>query len=201
MTIKMKIVEPIRSKTKINQIKKKLESEWKIRDLLLFTLGINSALRISDMLGIQIKDLYHEDGQIRDFFYIKEDKTKKTNKVTITSKVKEVIKIYTEQYPSVVSKPSSFVFFHQKIHPLGSKHIDRRTSYVLINKRCRKAGLDKEAYGNHTLRKTWGYQARMVGITLPVIQEKLKHSSLSITRKYLGINDEEVEEACNRVDL
>ena len=56
----MKFVEPIRDIKKVTQIKNMLKGEKKIRDLLLFELGINSALRISDLLGIQVKDLFDE---------------------------------------------------------------------------------------------------------------------------------------------
>jgi integrase len=54
----MQFVEPIRDIKKVAQIKNMLRGENKVRDLLLFELGINSALRISDLLGIQIKDLF-----------------------------------------------------------------------------------------------------------------------------------------------
>jgi integrase len=56
----MRFVEPIRDIKKVAQIKNILRGENKIRDLLLFELGINSALRISDLLGIQTKDLFDE---------------------------------------------------------------------------------------------------------------------------------------------
>jgi len=53
----MQFVEPIRDVRKISQIKNLLQAENNIRDLLLFELGINSALRISDLLTLQVKDL------------------------------------------------------------------------------------------------------------------------------------------------
>jgi len=57
----MRFVEPIRDIKKVAQIKNMLRGGNKIRDLLLFELGINSALRISDLLGIQVKDLFDEN--------------------------------------------------------------------------------------------------------------------------------------------
>ena len=59
---------------------------------------------------------------------------------------------------------------------------------------------DKDTWG-HTLRKTWGYQARLKAIPLEIIQHKLNHSSLAVTQRYLGITDDEIMEACIKLDL
>jgi hypothetical protein len=46
----MNFVEPIRDRKKIAQIKNQLRGQRRFRDLLLFVIGINTALRISDLL-------------------------------------------------------------------------------------------------------------------------------------------------------
>jgi hypothetical protein len=46
----MNFVEPIRDRMKIAQIKNLLRGQGRFRDLLLFTVGVNTALRISDLL-------------------------------------------------------------------------------------------------------------------------------------------------------
>jgi hypothetical protein len=45
----MNFVEPIRDRKKITQIKKQLQGQCRYRDLLLFVVGINTAVRISDL--------------------------------------------------------------------------------------------------------------------------------------------------------
>lgn len=132
----MKFVEPIRDIKKVSQIKNDLRGSGKIRDLLLFELGINSALRISDLLGIQTKDLFDEQGNINGFFDIKEEKTNKVNRITITPKVQETLKQYKEFYPYIIQKPDYYVFFHSKRTPKGEKHIDRKQARKMIHKRC-----------------------------------------------------------------
>ena len=196
----MKFVEPIRDIKKVSQIKNMLKSENKIRDLLLFELGINSALRISDLLWIQTKDLFDWKGDINGFFNIREEKTHKENRITITPKVQETLKIYKETYSFIVDKPDYYVFFHSKRTPKGSKHIDRKQAWKMIHQRCIDVGLKGNFWG-HTLRKTRGYQARINAIPLEIIQHKLNHSSLAVTQRYLGITADEIEEACNKLDL
>ncbi len=196
----MQFVEPIRDIKKVSQIKNMLKAENKIRDLLLFELGINSALRISDLLGIQTKDLFDEQGGINGFFDIKEEKTNKVNRITITPKVQETLKQYKELYPYIIGKPDYYVFFHSRRTPKGEKHIDRKQAWKMIHEWCVGVWL-KGNFGWHTLRKTWGYQARLNAIPLEIIQHKLNHSSLAVTQRYLGITADEIAEACNKLDL
>jgi hypothetical protein len=48
----MNFVEPIRDRKKIAKIKNQLRWQRRFRDLLLFIVGINTALRISDLLTL-----------------------------------------------------------------------------------------------------------------------------------------------------
>ena len=74
-------------------------------------------MRISDLLGIQIKDLFDEKGEVNSFFDIKEEKTNKSNRITITPKVQETLKLYREMYSFLIDKPDFYVFFHSKRSP------------------------------------------------------------------------------------
>ena len=196
----MQFVEPIRDIKKVSQIKNMLRGENKIRDLLLFELWINSALRISDLLGIQIKDLFDEKGEVNSFFDIKEEKTNKSNRITITPKVQETLKLYREMYSFLIDKPDFYVFFHSKRSPKWESHIDRKQAWKMIHQWCMDVWLKGNFWG-HTLRKTWGYQARLNAIPLEIIQHKLNHSSLAVTQRYLWITADEIADACNKLDL
>ena len=66
----MNFVEPIRDRKKIAQIKNLIRGQERIRDLLLFVVGINSALRISDLLELHIAHFLDEQGRIRQRFWI-----------------------------------------------------------------------------------------------------------------------------------
>ena len=64
----MNFVEPIRSRKKIDRIKHILVEQGRYRDLLLFVVGINTALRVSDLLKLRIRDFVVEDRTLRDRF-------------------------------------------------------------------------------------------------------------------------------------
>ena len=65
----MNFVEPIRDRKKIAQIKNLLRGQERFRDLLLFVVGINSALRISDLLRLKIGQFVDEEGEIKSRFW------------------------------------------------------------------------------------------------------------------------------------
>jgi integrase len=197
----MQFVDPIRSPKHITQIKNFLKWGGNIRDLLLFELWINSALRISDLLSIKVSAIFEQEGMINDFFIIKEGKTNKLNKIYITEKVKATLELYKKHYPSILQKEDNYIFFSKNSITHGKKAITRKMAWVLISKRCKEICGMKGNYGWHTLRKTRGYQARIKAIPLEIIQHKLNHSSMSITKRYLWITDDEVEKACRDLDL
>src|SRR5579871_3928897 len=110
----MDFVEAIRDKNKITQIKNQLEGAHRFRDLLLFVVGINSALRISDLLQLRIGDFFDEDGTIRQQFSIPEEKRHRRNVVVINASIRDALEKYQAAYPHATDKPSHFVFFSSK---------------------------------------------------------------------------------------
>ncbi len=89
----MKYVEPIRDRRKITAIKKILKAT-NLRNYCLFTLGINSGLRISDLLKLKIKDVINEEYKLRDRITIKENKTGKVKNFPIADTAKKAITEY-----------------------------------------------------------------------------------------------------------
>ena len=71
----MNTVEPIKDKKKVLAIKRNLKEEKNPRNYLLFVMGINTALRISDLLSLKIKDIIDSKGDIKKYLFAKEKKT------------------------------------------------------------------------------------------------------------------------------
>lgn len=197
----MKFTEGIKDPKKITQIKNILRAEGDYRNLLLFNLGINVWLRITDLLSLQVKHLYEEDLTVREFFDIKEMKTGKTNRSFITPKVRVILWEYAQKYPDIVASPNNYVFFAKKTYPLGSKPIGRKMAHVFLSGICKDVGLTSGSYGTHSLRKTMALQMRLNNIPMPLIQKKLNHGSLTTTMVYLGITNDEMKAACDALDL
>lgn len=176
-------VEPIRKISDIKAIGKLLRSDY--RNHLLFTLGINNGLRISDLLRLKVKDVC--DTKVGSIIKVKEMKTQKMNVLVINKAVHKSIK----QYLSAL-KPDidSYLFYSRK----GDNAITVPSVNNLIKSWVRAINL-KGNYGCHTLRKTWGYHQRVNhGVGFEILCRRYNHSSPSITMRYLCIQDREVHE-------
>jgi integrase len=180
-------VEPIRRRKDIKAIKKLLANDP--RQLALFTLGINSGLRMGDLLEIEVGQVKHL--KVGDEFWIHENKTKKYNvAMKINQEIRKALDQSFEHYPDLPD--DSFLFPSPKLikRPLSIAQANR-----WVAEWCDSINLDGR-YGCHTLRKTWGYYQRAhVGTSWEVITKRFKHRNPAVTREYLGITDEEVADA------
>ncbi|HLY25330.1 MAG TPA: tyrosine-type recombinase/integrase [Aggregatilineales bacterium] len=197
----MDFVEPIRDKKKITQIKNQLEGAKRYRDLLLFVVGINSALRISDLLPLRVGNFIDKDGETLERFLIREEKRDKRNVVVINDSIRDALDKYKEAYPQAVEKLSHFVFFSSKRSgPDYTRPLPRVQAWRLISEMCYTVSLGGN-YGPLTLRKTWDYQARQSGVPLELIMAKLNHSNIAMTKRYLGITDAELQAIAEGLNL
>jgi integrase len=183
----MNEVQPIRNKRHINAIKKALSG----RDLLLFIIGINSGLRISDILKLRVGDV-----RDRDYIVVKEQKTGKTKRFAINKAIKDAVK---ELVPA--DAPDDEYLF--KSRKGGNKPITRVQAYRILNDAAERAGVKDKIgeIGCHTLRKTVGYWAYKNGADLTTIMRMFNHSSQAVTLRYIGVTAEEVDEVYHTLNL
>ncbi|MBE7713255.1 MAG: site-specific integrase [Cyanobacteria bacterium SIG26] len=174
----MEFVEPIRDKNKIKQVKLILKNNG-LRDYLLFLMGINSGLRISDILKLRVKDVLNKE-----HIEIKEQKTGKYKKFPITKSFEKTLFEYI-----IEKNPNEWLFPSQK----GEKPISRVQAYRIISKACNKAGITTRI-GTHTLRKTFGYHFYQEKKDIALLQSILNHSAPSVTLRYIGINQDIIDE-------
>ena len=187
----MELVQPIRDKEKIEQMKKYLKSH-SLRDYTLFTLGINSGLRISDLLRFNIEDIVDANGKVRDRVTVREKKTSKIKTFPFSS---NVIQALTEYIASIDS--SQTVLFRSR---KGEKSITRQQAYRILNKAAKEIGIT-ESIATHSLRKTMGYHAYMAGVDVTRIQSILNHSSPKETLRYIGITQDELDDIYLELNL
>ena len=173
----MNVVQPIKKIEDIRKIKKYLAK--KPRDALLFSFGINTGLRISDILSLDVGDV-----KGRDYIEIREKKTNKYKKFPLNRFLKEEINLFVEGLPS--EQP---LFYTQK-----HCRLDRSQAYRILNKAAQAVGV-KERIGTHTLRKTFGYHHYKKYNDIVLLQKIFNHSSPSVTLRYIGIEQDTIDES------
>lgn len=180
-------VEPIRSMGSIRQIKELLAGN--LRNLLLFTMGINNGIRSGDLLRLKVGDVRGK--KIGQCIEIRESKTGKNNILMINGSVYSVLVSYLS---AERREDDEYLFRSRKGQnaPLTIQSVNR-----LLKTWCRSVDLEGN-YGAHTLRKTFGYiQRTQYGVGFEVLCKRFNHSSPSVTMRYLGINDKEVVDILN----
>ena len=174
----MATVEPIRDLYKIQIVEEILKKQcW--RDLLIFTIGINCGLRISDMLALDVKDVYRKDS-----IELIEKKTKKYKKFPLNSKLKPMIAEFVKDRN--IDEPLFMSVFKNRL--------ERYAVYYIIKNACEKAGI-KGKIGTHTLRKTFGYHHYKKFKDIAMLQKIFNHSSPQVTLRYIGIEEDEIFES------
>src|SRR5690625_189293 len=152
------------------------------RDVLLFLIGINTGLRVSDIIKLKVEDVS------KDHFIIREGKTKKQREINVSMLRKEI-----DDY--IQGKPKEeYLFKSQK-----GGHITTTQVYRILAGAGEYAGYDY--IGTHTMRKTFGYHHYKQYKDVAILQEIFNHESPSVTRRYIGIRQDEIKESLKNFRL
>lgn len=187
----MEFVQPIRNLKQIETIKKLLKQQ-NLRDYCLFTVGINSGLRISDLLNLTVNDVI-ENGKIKNRIRLREKKTNKFKDFPLSDNSKLALREYLKSRDYKLNEP---LFLSRK----NKGFLLRQQAYKIINDVAKSIGI-KDKIGTHTLRKTFGYHAYNNGYDITLIQKLFNHSTPAITLRYIGITQEELDDVYLSLDL
>lgn len=177
------IVYPIKDKEKIAQMKKILSNNK--RNLLLFNLGINSGLRVSDILALDIKDV-----KDKTFIELREQKTNKYKQFPINEKIQSDIKEFIQN--KNINEP---LFLSQK-----DNRLSRVQAYKILRKAAKEVGIEVHI-GTHSLRKTFGYHHYKQFDDIVLLQKIFNHSSPAVTLRYIGLDQETINESYKKFFL
>lgn len=180
----MTTVEPIR---KIKDIKKleRYFAKHSQRDLLLFTIGTNCGLRISDIVALNVGDVSNKT-----HIQIIEKKTKKFKKFPINEKLKSMIEEFTK------GKRAEEALFTTTF----KNRMDRFGAYYILKTACKAVNL-QEKIGTHTMRKTFGYHHYKKFKDVAMLQKIFNHSNSTITLRYIGIEQDQIDESYTKFVL
>lgn len=176
---------------------------------MLFIVGINFGLRVSDLLTLRFSHLINDDFTFKDTFPILEKKTSNTRKVkrnryiTINDAVMDAVTLYLENTPNV--SLSDFMFRSESNRGKNSNQPLHRSAVEKILKQAAGAVGITAHIATHTLRKTFGYHQMRISNNDPrkllLLQRIFGHSSSTITLNYIGITEEEIRDAYLELNL
>ncbi|HWT73394.1 MAG TPA: tyrosine-type recombinase/integrase [Mobilitalea sp.] len=176
-------VEPIRDMDKINQMYSYLMNK-NAKYGLLFKFGLNTGLRISDILPLKLENVIC-NGHFKEYLTLIERKTGKEKKIKLNRSLCNELNNYVlkEKLTS-----GSYLFWSRK-----GTHFDRVQAYRILKEAAKYVGI--ENFGTHSLRKTWGYWTyKLSNHNIGLIMDTFNHSSQSVTLRYIGISQDQKDE-------
>ena len=179
-------VEPIRLKSKIVLLYDVLK-EQNDRNAMVFKVGINTILRVSDIITLKVKDVMDSNGNIRDYIKLQEQKTKSYRKIRINYELESSLLKYIGEWKMQMDD-WLFMSFRNP-----DKHIDRVTTWKFLKKASEDAGI--ENFGTHSMRKTLAYHIYAKTKNISLVMKMLNHSSPAVTMRYIGITQDMIDRA------
>lgn len=186
-------VEPLRTAEEIEEMKLAIKRgnkgmpkrpELAIRDQLIFLMGINTGLRVNDLIRLKVRNVKNTD-----ILTIREGKTYKRREINVGMLQAEIQRFIVDK------QPDDYLFASQK----GSKSISTTQVYRILNDAADYLGRDD--VGTHTMRKTFGYHHYKQFKDVAILQEIFNHAAPSITKRYIGIRQDEINASLNEFRL
>ncbi|KLA04847.1 hypothetical protein B4086_5805 [Bacillus cereus] len=148
------------------------------RNTFLFLLGINTGLRVSDLLNLKVQDVQSPSPRIR-------EKKRQKKRTLFLGGIWKEVQAYTAGKPK-----TDYLFTSQK-------HDNSPLSPVAVYQMLQKASelLERDDVGTHTMRKTFGYHYYKKTRDIVGLMHIFNHSSEAETKKYIEILDEDLAES------
>jgi integrase len=167
----------------------KLKRNKNTKFLLLVSIGGYCGLRLGDMLRLKWSDVISHDELI-----LNEGKTGKHRKITFNQNLIEIIKFCHEN--TIKEKPfdtNNYIFCNRNNKPLTRQYINRQLHLLFKTNKIKV-----QNGSSHTLRKTFGKRVYEMNdnseASLVLLSSIFNHSSTSITRKYIGLTQQKIQD-------
>lgn len=185
---------------KTNAQRQQVEAHLSDQDIIyadIWKVGVNTALRISDLLSLTMENVRSLNTD-QPALNIIEQKTGKPRKIVINQSALDVMQRRLTEYPDHVWLFQSEAVNRNRREP--PKPINRRSVSRVFEKVGQRIA-PKVALGTHSMRKTRGYAMHKAGRSIESIAKVLNHSSPAVTMRYIGLVQQDIDESYTELEL
>lgn len=173
---------------KLLEVTKSTSNEFKERDYSIITLFLNCGMRLSELVGINIKDINFSDNKLTVIGKGNKERTIYLNDACVNA-IKEYIAVRPHDGVKFDSRDALFLSKRKE-------RISNRMVQEIVKKELGKAGLDMNKYSVHKLRHTAATLMYQYGhVDIRALQVLLGHENIATTQIYTHVNDEQVKNA------
>ena len=177
---------PIRDKRQLREFAAYWKRRKNLRNYALIVLGVCTMLRIGDLLRLCWDDVYDkDDGRFLSHITLTEQKTGKIRVIALNAQAMRALEAL---YPH---RRGDFIFAGNR---KDMRPISRVQAWRIIKMAALAARVDG-IISCHSLRKTAGYHMWKQGALPVLLMDLYNHSSFEVTKRYLGITQEERDAA------
>lgn len=179
----IELVQPIKDMDKIIELKRELlKSNYKY--YMVCIMALNTGMRIGDIISLKVSDVKNKT-----HITIREEKTNKTKLFPINGQLRQEINSYIAGM-----KDEDYLFTSRQKNADGIKtHITRVQAYRYIKNVAEELRI--ENFGMHSFRKSFGYFYYQQTKDIAKLMQIFNHSSQEVTKRYIGLSQEEIDES------
>ena len=180
----------------IRQVSGSFDGTYEGRNRALFMLGVSTGGRISELLGLQIGDVYQNRAPVTDLLFDKSIvKGKEQSRAVPVNRdgrqaIADLITWHRKEYRSIAKARPLFPSRNGQ----GGKRMSRRAAHDVLKHAFEAAGLNGKL-ASHSLRKSFAQRLYDRTGDIYAVQEMLGHKNIATTQKYLGVNYQNVRQA------
>jgi len=171
------------SPDQVQAVKYMLEAERNHRDLALFSTGLDTMLRASDLLKFKVGDVMNFDGQMKADIQLHQQKTGEAAQVALSPYTRDKLKIWITE-----SEKNLYDFLFTGLRRSKHQAITSRHYQALVKRWVRSVKLNPDDYSTHSIRRTKASLVYEVTRNPEVVRELLGQKSIASTSHYLGID-------------
>ncbi len=195
----MGTTQPIRNKESLKKFKDYYKTaKPNARNYTIIVIGMNTALRINDILNLTCSMVYH-NGKVRKHITVKEQKTGKENRILLNDEVRITLTNYqhTLKETSMYQTGNPFLFPSPRNE---NRPLSRFQAYRMICAAAEAAELEGHI-SCLSLRKTFGYHAWKQGADPVILMAIFNHSSFQITKRYLCVEQDDKDDVFRNIKI
>tara|TARA_Y100001951_G_C11262579_1_gene253451 strand:+ start:647 stop:1234 length:588 start_codon:yes stop_codon:yes gene_type:complete len=191
-------VQPVKDRNKLSRMIEYLELKGNKRDPLLLKFGLNTGLRINDILRLKVKHLFDSNGDLKEYLDLFESKTikrrnRKLKQIKLNSIIRPELISYVEYYGL---ESNDWIFFSLRD---PSRPLDRVRAWSILKDASMRAGIAK--FGTHSMRKTLAYNVYNETKDLALVMRLLNHNDPDHTLRYIGVVQQDLDTAYERFGI